>query len=375
MSSPNAFLAAFIVAPIVAILGCLAIVSASPYSVPEAPSVLDGSAASRFETHFDEQFPLRALGRNFWYALRYAAFGEGMDGLVVGHDGWFYTEQEFRPYPGADDRLTRHLRWIITVKRHLEARQVELAVALLPAKARIYAEHSGDRAPAGRHPELYAHARRRLTAAGLNVVDLESTLRACKREQQVFLKTDTHWTPAGAACAAEAVAGEPDFRRALSGAAKQNFVTRRVGTETRRGDLMTYLPLAPFFAQLMPEPETVPRIETRPAGATTRKASLFGDTAGAPVALVGTSYSADELWHFGGALEAMADVEVVNLAEAGDGPFAPMARLLSSDELTRLDPKLVVWEIPERYLVQPDNTTRTGPSAKPRNSSQTEVST
>ncbi len=71
----------------------------------------------------------------------------------------------------------------------------------------------------------------------------------------------------------------------------------------------------------------------------------------------------------------MTDGDVVNLAREGDGPFAPMAEFLSSGELKRLSPKLVIWEIPERYLVQPDDTTWTAPSQTARNKTMQEVTT
>ncbi|MEN8821030.1 MAG: hypothetical protein ABF271_07985, partial [Abyssibacter sp.] len=74
-----------------------------------------------------------------------------------------------------------------------------------------------------------------------------------------------------------------------------------------------------------------------------------------------TSYSADPLWHFTGALQQALGRDVVNFAEAGQGPFKPMARLLAGDDLQAAHPRLVIWEVPERYLVQPDAETELPP--------------
>ena len=38
-----------------------------------------------------------------------------------------------------------------------------------------------------------------------------------------------------------------------------------------------------------------------------------------------------------------------------------MARFLASDALQSTRPRLVIWEIPERYLVQPDTETELPP--------------
>ena len=38
-----------------------------------------------------------------------------------------------------------------------------------------------------------------------------------------------------------------------------------------------------------------------------------------------------------------------------------MARFLAGDVLKTVEPRLVVWEIPERYLVQPDDSTEMPP--------------
>ena len=68
------------------------------------------------------------------------------------------------------------------------------------------------------------------------------------------------------------------------------------------------------------------------------------------VAVVGTSYSADSRWSFTEALKISLQADVLSVAAAGEGPFAPMAEYLESDTLSELPPQLVIWEIPERYV-------------------------
>lgn len=69
-----------------------------------------------------------------------------------------------------------------------------------------------------------------------------------------------------------------------------------------------------------------------------------------PVALVGTSYSANPHWNFLGALQQALRSDVANYAEDGHGPLLPMLKYLQSDAFKNAAPQVVVWEFPERYL-------------------------
>jgi alginate O-acetyltransferase complex protein AlgJ len=52
--------------------------------------------------------------------------------------------------------------------------------------------------------------------------------------------------------------------------------------------------------------------------------------------------------------------DVVNFSEEGKGPFAPMAEFLElvrdqqNQDVDQTSFRLVIWEIPERYLVHRD---------------------
>lgn len=69
--------------------------------------------------------------------------------------------------------------------------------------------------------------------------------------------------------------------------------------------------------------------------------------------LVGTSYSANELWDFPGALRKHLGRDLINVAEEGDGPLVPMVSYLNSSDFENHPPQVVIWEFPERYLAQP----------------------
>jgi alginate O-acetyltransferase complex protein AlgJ len=53
-------------------------------------------------------------------------------------------------------------------------------------------------------------------------------------------------------------------------------------------------------------------------------------------------------WGFEALLRAALKSPLTNVSEKGQGPFEPMAAYRAS--LAEPLPKLVIWEIPERYL-------------------------
>jgi alginate O-acetyltransferase complex protein AlgJ len=112
--------------------------------------------------------------------------------------------------------------------------------------------------------------------------------------------------------------------------------------------LTRFIPLLePLKKHWGPQPDTVRlyTIEERNPG----EIGLFDEVAH-PVTLIGTSYSAGEVWNFAGFLRAAFQAEVLNLAGEGRGPFLPMVEYLESSAIQDIPPDLIVWEIPERYL-------------------------
>jgi alginate O-acetyltransferase complex protein AlgJ len=174
-------------------------------------------------------------------------------------------------------------------------------------------------------------------------------LKAKLDGEQVFLRTDTHWTPEGAQIAAETLAKTIAEKTPLSGE-PQRFVTEPAEKVTHKGDLRLFLPLDPLFENLMPKTEPLQKRNTvvaqdQPAG----DDALFANTE-VPVALIGTSYSANPNWNFVGALKQALNSDVVNYAEDGHGPILPMLSYLKSDAFKNSPPQVLIWEFPERYL-------------------------
>ncbi|MDO7903066.1 alginate O-acetyltransferase [Pseudomonas sp. K1(2024)] len=312
-------------------------------------TLLDGKLAKAAETHYDEQFPIKRVGTNLWAALDFTLFNEGRPGVVLGRDQWLFSDEEFKPDASAGQQMQDNLALIRGVRDTLQQRNIELVLAIVPAKARVYAEYLGKEQPASLHGELFNQFHAQARQANVFAPDLLAPLQQAKARGQVFLRTDTHWTPMGAEVVAQSL-GEAVKRQQLLKAEPQAYITEAGKSAPYKGDLTNFLPLDPLFSDLLPHPDTLQQRTTRPAQTQGEgDDALFAD-ASIPVALVGTSYSANPHWNFLGALQQALHSDVANYAEDGHGPIQPMLKFLQSDAFKNTPPQVVVWEFPERYL-------------------------
>jgi alginate O-acetyltransferase complex protein AlgJ len=339
------------VALFIGVLGLLSLGSLTgvlSYQLPKQFSLLDGGLAKTFESHYDKHFPLKTVGTNVWAALDYLLFNAGRPGVLIGEGDWLYSDEEFKPVADGQQQLRDNLALIRGVQAHLAQRDVLLVVAVVPAKARLYPEHIGKHPISPLRQDLYQRFHRALRRADIAAPDLLQPLQAGKERGQLFLRTDTHWTPLGAEIAAQHLSQGVQAAVKLDGE-PQVFVTEATGQAAYQGDLSSFLPLDPLFSQLLPTADQLQQRQTHAAQPQDDAAGLLGDVE-LPVALVGTSYSANPAWNFAGALRQHLQRDLSNHAEDGQGPIVPMLKYLQSDEFKNTPPQLVIWEFPERYL-------------------------
>ncbi|MBB2496148.1 alginate O-acetyltransferase [Aquipseudomonas ullengensis] len=323
------------------------------FSTASETTVLNGKLAHAIEKHYDKNFPVKEFGTNAWAALDYSLFGEGRPGVVVGTGDWLFTDEEFKPASNPK-QLQDNWALIGAVQQEFKRRNIELVLALLPAKARLYPEQFGEDKPVAAQQELYARVHQLMQAQQVAGPDLLPALQQAKRQEPVFLRTDTHWTPYGAEVVARSLA---TYLSAQPGWApgSQQFVTETAASQPHKGDLLSFLPLDPYFSGLQPPAETLqPRSTEVQEASGEESGDLFGSEQ-PQLALVGTSYSANPKWNFAGALKQALGSDLLNYAEDGHGPLVPMLRLLSKGQAETAGLRFVVWEVPERYLMMPSD--------------------
>ena len=296
----------------------------------DAP-VFGGTYQRAVEDDFQERLPFASGVRQGWNALQLAVFGQAHSEVYVAGD-WLFTQEEFRAPAEPNDFAAE----LSAARAALAAHDIELIPILVPDKARMLAEHL----PRARDADLetrYDSLLSIMQEEGFPAADLRPALAA---QPQTYLRTDTHWSPTGARIAAEALR---DFVRA----GDQVFETTEAPGSAFDADLLGLIDTGVLQAQLGPKTETLALAQTTNTGA-----DLFGDSA-ITMVLVGTSFSARPEFNFAGALAQATGHEVLNLAEQGQGPFAPMRAALESGAIVEQAPLYVVWEIPERYVTPP----------------------
>ena len=342
------YIALFLVTLLV--LGLWSVRSFFGFSTNAEATVLNGRWTKAVETHYDEEFPIKRLGTNLWAALDFKLFNEGRPGVVLGRDQWLYSDEEFNPIVNEELNLQGNYALVEGVRQTLKDKGVKLVMAIVPAKVRLYPEHLGEVKPASIHANLYEDFHARVAADKILAPDLLKPLQQAKQNgQQVFLRTDTHWTPEGAEVAANTLAKTIADKFPLSGE-PQRFVTTPAEKVTHKGDLRLFLPLDPLFENLMPAQEPLQKRNTVAAGEQPGGDDALFANSEVPVALIGTSYSANPNWNFVGALKQALHSDVVSYAEDGHGPILPMLSYLKSDDFKNSPPQVLIWEFPERYL-------------------------
>ncbi len=335
-------------------LGIWSLTAFGNFNRTEQMTLLNGKWAKAVETHYDDEFPIKRLGTNIWAALDFKVFNEGRPGVILGKDQWLYTDEEFDPVANSEQIEAENFALIRGVRDQLKAHGVQLVMAIVPAKARLYPEHIGAQTPTSLHADLYQQFHAQAQQAGIVAPDLLAPLQQAKQQGQVFLRTDTHWTPMGAEVVAQNLSKTIAAQMPLSGTPQQ-YKTEAVKTEPYKGDLTTFLPLDPLFSNLLPKPDDLQQRATTVVNSSADSSSDAGDAAlfannDIPVALVGTSYSANPHWNFLGALQQSLKSDVVNYAEDGHGPILPMLKYLQTDAFKNSPPQVLIWEFPERYL-------------------------
>lgn len=310
----------------------------------------NGSVFRRMETLYQDNFPLKGAAIGFWAALNYQLFHEGRNGVIVGRDNWLFSSEEYSFPWNHQEILQKNLSRIIQRVQLLQKNSIQVLVALVPEKVDLYRNMLLQDSDHNRM-HLYRRSYAYLTARGVQVVNLRKVLRAAvHRGKQVFFCTDTHWTDYGARMAAHAIANAHVIHEG-----EDTFVMGRESTETLHGDLTNFIPTGRLFAQFGPSPDTLRTVSIRRQG----DAGLFTDTV-IDTALVGTSYSADTRWQFVDWLQLFLNKELVNYAEKGNGPFAPMKPFMDDVKKNKQKISFVLWEIPVRYLLMPSDTDTTG---------------
>lgn len=280
---------------------------------------------------------------------------ESAPGIIGKSDWLFYRYELTEPSHAAQTNVSIDL--IGRLNRLLSARKIQLAVAMVPLKMRVYSEYLPDDIKMNSYMTgNYERMASALRAAKVNVVDLNTAfLNNPKRsdETPLFFRLDTHWTPVGAMLAAQttkaALDNAPDLKAALDATTEEGFkmVVQGRKRPSKGRDLIGQLAKNELtFAPEMIAQVNVSRTQPPTYG-------LLGKPLPTGIALVGSSYSHD--WTgFTDALRYVLQREVLSVSVGADqGSWVGIESYLRDDAFQTNAPKILIWEMPERDMRAP----------------------
>jgi alginate O-acetyltransferase complex protein AlgJ len=312
-------------------------------------SLLKGETAAAVNHAMAHNLPVDPLFRATGGVLRWKLFGSAGPQVRAGCDDWLFLTEELRPWPDAAAHQAARTSALKRVAAKLAEQQIQLLIAVVPDKARVYPEELCGAPWSGQSQARYADFVAELQAAGLRHVSLLPALQAAKANGPVFYRTDTHWSQAGAATAAGAIA--PVARQMGIEPAESFRITARAEETDGPGDLLRLMSLDKVPDWLRPAPDRQHTETTEPAQPAAAGGGLLDETPAPPVTLIGSSYSVNANFH--GRLQQALGVTIGNFAQAGGGFFRAASDYFTGQAFRETPPKLVVWEIPERVIGQP----------------------
>ncbi len=209
----------------------------TPAPQPTIATVLDGSYMHDLEHHLQEDSATVWLLRGSYDELRLRLGLLQNASVYVADDGWMFLRRTLRMDPALLKlQLEHHAEILRAVAAEIAASGVRVLAVVAPDKERIYPEFAY---PAGTMPPhrqaLYGTILDHLARANVPTLDVAQILLTARHtsNELLYLQRDTHWSQAGAAVVAAAIAErlqQPDFAAALGPtvayAAQQTEVVR-----------------------------------------------------------------------------------------------------------------------------------------------------
>ncbi|GGJ66948.1 alginate O-acetyltransferase AlgX-related protein [Deinococcus aquiradiocola] len=317
------------------------------HAVPhDLRSVASGTTFRMTEARLEADLPGRAVMVGVANTARYLAVRGGTDEVTVGRDGWLFLRSELAVHPQEARDLHRRADLIVDLSGRLRARGVTLLVAVSPNKSRVQQAFLPGRHLPAWSTDTYRAFQALLRARGVSTVDLLTPMTAAARAQTQYYRTDTHWNQAGARTAAAAVART--VRAAAPDLPAATFVTAADPMAARPGDLQRLMGLQDTPDGLRPPADREAQQHTVASGGSLG-AGLLG--AAPQVVLAGSSYGLRGNFH--GALQQALGSTVVNVSREGADFSGSLRTYLRDPAFRDAPPRVLVWEIPERFLPVP----------------------
>jgi len=277
------------------------------------------------------------------------ALGDLGDRVRPGCPGWLFLADELQVHPDGESNALARVRSVVQTQQALAQRGVQLLVAVVPDKSRIAAAQAcGVHRPAEFEGRITRWLER-LEQQGVRVLDLSGPLAALGSD--AYLRSDSHWSEAGAGAAAAAIA-EQVRRTGVELLPERRYSVSVQDPKARDGDLVKLAGVQGLPQAWQPATDIISTHRYTPIAEQADDAdALFGDAGTPTLALLGTSFSRTSA--FAHQLARDLGVEIGNFARDGAKFGGSAQAYFKSSAWTDTPPRLIIWEVNERDLHAP----------------------
>lgn len=271
--------------------------------------------------------------------------------FLQGYNGWFFREEadfleNFNLFSEARFYMSR-------LEEALKRRGTTFVFMTIPPRAWVGQKYLDEEDPVMKEFSMERSKRnfqdylKTLSGLGIVTADLSPYMdQVSKDGEGYFYKRDHHWTPYGSELSAKAM------RDAMEKIPEYTAMPKKEYTSTLKEMQEYKLAMAQHIQRICERdlpPEPLPFYVTR-LKSTDSADDLFGDAdTGSPTILVGTSFSAQEMFNFDGFLQQYLGIEIANFAMAGGGLYNSILSLTSAAEFEEMKPPFFIWEAPSHY--------------------------
>jgi len=224
-----------------------------------------------------------------WFQMLLTRLGnQGNSKVVIGRDNWLFYRPglDYITKPGTNFyRDSGPLDAITAFHQDLKTHDVHLILLPIPNKSTIYPEYLSRRYNLELGPPVNPHADeffQKLKEKGINVVDPADILWKGKNEP-VYMKQDTHWSPQGMKLVADYLARVISSSDWIKDAPARHYKTQEVQVN-RYGDLYDMLDLPKRYSIFKPMSMTVEKILNNETN------KPFSPDENSPIILLGDSF-------------------------------------------------------------------------------------
>jgi hypothetical protein len=283
---------------------------------------------------------------------------------LVGYENTLFLRQSLQQQldPQHFEDTYPAVAFFADLNRQLRERGVEFVYVSVPSKATVNPALAAGARPAELTNDIVRDLLEQMRTQGIEVIDLTDALE--NESTANFLKTDTHWTPAGVKVTAQKLAERA--QAALGENAGQQNYTAETQEQRVVGDIARLMP--PDYAQYFPAETVELEVVTDEAGN-----PVDTDSDESPLVMLGDSYTV--IYESGGlhgkdaglashlSLETGVPVQLIAGQGAGAILVVDMARKMAMAAREGQDylknKKLVMFVMTERRLTDPEVTWET----------------